>query len=117
MPLVIENQSGFLKNGKNYLVEVSDNTITLVNKITKEKSIVEWEELTSIYIIAIDNYPIGSMSFVLHRGSKMTEIPTDAEGGTELLKSMQEKLAGFDNKAVVEAMGILHGFKEIWKKT
>jgi hypothetical protein len=41
-----------------------------------------------------------------HRdGRRGPVVPMDAEGEHALLKTMQRRLAGFDNMAVVEAMG------------
>jgi hypothetical protein len=30
---------------------------------------------------------------------------------------MQEKFPGFDDRAVIEASGMLHGFKQLWQRT
>jgi hypothetical protein len=38
----------------------------------------------------------------------------DAEGNRAFLQTMQEKLPGFDSAAVIEASGMLHGFKQVW---
>jgi hypothetical protein len=42
------------------------------------------------------------------------EVPWDAEGNRAFLGTMQEKLPGFDNGAVIAASGMLHGFKQVW---
>jgi hypothetical protein len=105
-----------LRDGRDYKVEAGDENIVLINKKTGEKKELLWPELTQVYIIAIDAFPVGDISYVLHRSNDITEIPTDAEGNDILLKMMQEKLAGFDNEALIAAMSMLHGYKKLWPK-
>ena len=121
-PLVIfKNKSDdtervVLRDGRDYKVEANDANIVLINKTTGEKNELLWPELTEVYIIAIDAFPVGDISYVLHRSGDITEIPMDAEGNETLLKKMQQKLAGFNNEALIAAMSMLHGYKNLWSK-
>lgn len=105
-----------LRDGRDYKVEAGDENIILINKKTGETKKLLWPELMEVYIIAIDAFPVGDISYILHRSNDVTEIPTDAEGNDILLKKMQEKLTGFDNETFIAAMGMLHGYKKLWSK-
>jgi hypothetical protein len=105
-----------LRDGRDYKVEAGDENIVLINKKTGEKKELLWPEITEVYIIAIDAFSVGDISYILHRSNDVTEIPTDAEGNDILLKKMQEKLTGFDNETFIAAMGMLHGYKKLWSK-
>lgn len=105
-----------LKDGRLYKIKVTDDLITLTTKETQESKEVVWKNLTDVFIVAVDELPVGKCSFVLHQGEDLLEVPIDAEGNEQLLESMQNKLPGFDNEALIEAMGMLHGFKNLWSK-
>ena len=106
-----------LKDARLYEIEINDAEIVLTNIETKETREAAWDRLTEIYVVAIDEFPIGKISFVLHMGDDLLEIPADAKGNEALLESFQKRLSGFDNVAFIEAMGMLHGFKKIWAKS
>ena len=103
-------------DGRDYSVVAGDNELVLRNKVTGEEKKLLWDDLTSVHVVAIDRFPIGDISYVLHRGDDATEIPTDVEGNEALLAKMQERLPGFDNGAFIEAMTMLQGFKQVWVK-
>jgi hypothetical protein len=103
-------------DGRDYRVEAGEMEVVLKNKATGEEKKLLWADLTAVYIVAIDRFPMGDISYVLHRGNEVTEIPTDAEGNEALLAKMQERLPGFDNRAFIESMSMLHGFKQVWSK-
>ena len=105
-----------LKDGRSYKVQVDDDLVTLINKETNEKKEVAWQKLTNVFFIAIDDFPVGKCSYVLHQENVILEVPINAEGSEQLLEAMQNKLPGFDNNAVLEAMGMLHGHKQLWSK-
>ena len=103
-----------LRDGRDYRVDVSNGEIVLTQKSSGEIRRVPWSAVTDVFIIAIDSFPVGSMSFVVHYGNEMVEIPTDSEGNAAFLTAMQDRLPGFDNEALIEASGMLHGFKQLW---
>lgn len=105
-----------LKDGREYKIELDSESVFLLHRKSGEYATVKWEELTEVYILAIDNFPIGRMSFMLHKENDVLEIPTDAEGNEALLKEMQNSLSGFNNQALIDSIGMLHGFKKLWCK-
>jgi hypothetical protein len=105
-----------LKDGREYKIELDSELVFLLHRESGEYESVKWEELTAVYILAIDRFPIGSMSFMLHKENNVLEIPTDAEGNEALLRKMQDSLPGFDNQELIETIGMLHGFKKLWCK-
>ncbi len=105
-----------LKDGREYKIELDSESVFLLHKHSGERKSVKWEELTAVYILAIDCFPIGSISFMLHKENHVLEIPTDAEGNEALLEKMQDSLPGFDNQELIESIGMLHGFKKLWCK-
>jgi hypothetical protein len=112
-----EGERVVLKDGRDYRVDVTDGDVGLTHLRTGEERRMPWSEVTYISVIAIDGYPAGRISFVLHRGSELLEIPWDAKDNQQLLPKMQEKFPGFDDRAVIEASGMLHGFKQLWQRT
>jgi uncharacterized protein with von Willebrand factor type A (vWA) domain len=104
-----------LRSGENCSVVVTDADITHY-EATNEKESVQWPEITSVFIVAIDELYVGKISWMIHTDEKVLEIPTNCTGNKELLNALQERLPNFDNRALIEAMGMLHGFKKIWQK-
>ena len=106
-----------LKDGRDYRVDVTDVDVALTHLRTGEIRRMPWSEVTSIWVIAIDGYPVGGISFMLHRGDEVMEIPWDAKEHDQLLSNLQERFPGFDNRAVIEAAGMMHGYKQLWQRT
>src|SRR5262245_1738560 len=84
-----------------------DKTITVrqPNGATEQ---IAWSDPGSVSVLTTDAGPYDDDLFwvLTHRdGRRGPVVPMDAEGEHELLKAMQRKLHGFDNMAVVEAMG------------
>jgi hypothetical protein len=90
-------------------VQVShdEKTIVVRQPDGKMESIL-WSDIGSVSILTTDDGPFAEdLYWILeHRdGRRGPVVPMDAAGEHELLKAMQRRLAGFDNMAVVEAMG------------
>jgi hypothetical protein len=69
---------------------------------------LNWVELASVGIVTTEHGPFATDLFWLLQSrdrSRSLIVPMDATGEHELLKAMQARLPGFDNMAVVEAMG------------
>jgi len=93
--------------------------VSLVRVVHDDKTIVvrqpggateqiAWSDLGSVSVLTTDAGPYADDLFwvLTHRdGRRGPIVPMDAEGEHELLKTMQRRLHGFDNMAVVEAMG------------
>lgn len=68
---------------------------------------IPWASLSRVYIHTTDAGPFANDLFwVLERSDGRKHcVPMGSEGETELLTTMQHRLHGFDNMAVVDAMG------------
>lgn len=78
---------------------------------------VAWKELTAVDIVTTDAGPYEcDVYFVLHGHGRGCVVAHEAAGCTELLEQLQ-KLPGFDNQAVIEAMGCATNARfQIWCK-
>ncbi|HET9011365.1 MAG TPA: hypothetical protein VFN38_06085 [Gemmatimonadaceae bacterium] len=51
----------------------------------------------------------------MHDGAdRSIEVPWEAAGNREFLATMQQKLPGFDDTAVIQSSGMVHGFRQVW---
>lgn len=103
-----------LKDGRDYRVDVDGEKFSLTNLRTGEVASIAWADITGVYIVAIDGFPTGDISYVVHQGARTLEVPLGAAGNEGFLATMQEKLDGFDNAALLEGMAMTHGFKQVW---
>lgn len=106
-----------LRDGEDYEVHVSDQGVNLIHVESRETQNADWSDLTEVYAIAIDSFPVGNISWILHKGEDMIEIPWDAKKSNALLENMQSRLPGFDNEAIIEMSSTIHGYKKIWSKS
>ncbi len=60
----IDAEKVVLRDGRDYKVEAGDENIILINKKTGEKKELLWPELTEVYIIAIDAFLVGDISYL-----------------------------------------------------
>jgi hypothetical protein len=75
---------------------------TMVNGTVES---VTWDELQEVFILTTDEGPFSEDVFwVLSGNGKGCAVPSGAEGMKELLPRLQA-LPGFNNEAVVQAMG------------
>jgi hypothetical protein len=68
---------------------------------------VPWSDIGNVSVLTTDAGPSEPDLFWImtdRDGRQSLVVPMGAEGEPQLLKSMQARLAGFDNMAVVEAM-------------
>lgn len=68
---------------------------------------VHWAELTKVVIVTTDEGPfVDDVFWRLYAGDDVkVAYPQIVEGSGPLLDAMQERLEGFDNEAVITAMG------------
>jgi hypothetical protein len=88
-------------------VRYDDKTIT-VRRADGTQEQINWSDLAAVSIVTTDAGPFAADLFWVltdRLGRRGATVPLDAEGEHELLKAMQGRLHGFDNMAVVEAMG------------
>jgi hypothetical protein len=80
---------------------------------------VRWDDLAEVGIVTTDEGPWSEDVFWLLIGSDGRSgcaVPQGADGANELLVALQ-KLPGFDNQAVIEAMGSTSNAKFLcWKR-
>jgi hypothetical protein len=98
-------------------VTCDDKTITIGDEegcVTK----LAWTELANVAVVTTELGPFeDDLYWVLtdRAGRQLPPIPMGARGEDALLAAMQGRLAGFDNMAVVEAMGsVSAGMFQIW---
>lgn len=99
-------------------VSFTDTTITATYG-RGETRCVAWNSLTKVGITTTDEGPyVEDLFWGLHAGEQVAVVyPQDAEGGQELLSEMQKRLAGFDNRSVIEAMGSTsNGMFTVWER-
>lgn len=90
----------------NFKVHVTDERIRVVRPDGKEES-VTWNALKAVVVETNDTGPWGTDVLWLLIGEELKSgcvIPQGADGEKELLNRLQA-LPGFDNEALIEAMG------------
>jgi len=79
---------------------------------------VRWSDLQEVGILTTDDGPMGDDVFWMLPGTEGAgcAIPSETEGMQELLPRLQQ-LEGFDNEAVIEAMGSTSNARFVcWKR-
>ena len=85
-------------------VDIDDEWIVCRRGLTNRQA-VRWSDLKAVLIETTDQGPFqNDLFWVLVGETSRCVVPQEAEGAQELLARLQS-LAGFDNNAVVEAMG------------
>lgn len=95
-----------------YEVEFDESEVRVVYKGKPHESIA-WLDLRAIGV-KIDDSFLPAPWWMLFTGQKSgCMYPSEAKGGAEMLGEMQRRLPGFDNRAVIKAMGLMEGGKLI----
>jgi hypothetical protein len=78
---------------------------------------VRWDELETVFIITTDKGPFVDDIFWVLVGARGGCIaPSEAEGTTDLVHRLQQ-LPGFDNRAVIAAMGCAENDRfVVWRR-
>jgi hypothetical protein len=109
---------GFLRRKKPDRVSVTPEVVTRFRPDGVQETI-RWDDLAEVGIITTDEGPWAEDVFWLLIGSDGKSgcaVPQGAEGSKVLLEALQ-KLPGFDNEAVIKAMGSTSNAKfTCWKK-
>lgn len=99
-----------------FAVTFDDETIVSSGE-GRDDETVAWADLTEVAILNEDAFPVGSQYWLLAgKDGKGAAVASEADGMQALLAAMQERLPGFDNEAVIRAMGSLDGAFQVWKK-
>jgi hypothetical protein len=78
---------------------------------------VRWDDLITVGV-RIDNEGfLPSVYWVLGGGSGGCYFPSEAQGTEALLAALQTRLPEFDNRALIEAMGLMEGGRVLWQRT
>lgn len=95
-----------LPEKENVTVTFTETAITAKYSNGERRSI-EWVNLSEVGVTTTDEGPIAEdVFFGLHaEGAVRVVYPCTASGSQELLAAMQERLPGFDNEALINAMG------------
>lgn len=87
-------------------VSFTDSTVTAMYGHGETRS-MSWAALSKVGITTTDEGPVlEDVFWGLHAGDEVKVVyPGSAVGAQELLAAMQERLHGFDNDALIRAMG------------
>lgn len=102
LPAVVKSRSNSTVS-----VTLSEDAIT-VTPTGGTPARIAWAEITSVTILTTDKGPAETdLAWLISPRDRHRSVlvPMGADGEHELLHAMQTRLAGFDNVAVIEAMG------------
>ena len=95
-----------------------DDKVIIVDDGTGRTTTLAWADLGTVTVLTTDAGPFEIDLFWIltdRDGRISVTVPMDAHGEHALLLSMQARLAGFDNMAVIEAMSSTGGAMfQIW---
>jgi hypothetical protein len=102
-----------------YTVRFGDEaiTVTLKNKKRETSESVRWADLAVVGITIVDSFlpePYWTLAGMPGKGGCI--YANSANGAKELLRALQERLPGFDNVALIQAMGMMSGGVRIWER-
>ena len=120
-----KSASGADKENKQALHPEAQNVITFDDEQVRvtdqngEIHSVRWADLTMVGIRTTDEGPfLPDVFWGLHGADKAPAVvyPQGATGESDLLEAMQKRLAGFDNRKLIEAMGCTgNAFFLVWE--
>jgi hypothetical protein len=77
---------------------------------------VRWKDLITVGIRIDQEGFLPATYWVLGGAPGGCYFPTDAEGNQALLEALQTRLPNFDNRALIEAMGLMEGGRVLWQR-
>jgi len=100
-------------------IVITDDSVTRLRPDGVQEA-VRWDDLVEVGIVTTDEGPWSEDVFwILMASDRKTgcAVPQGAEGADKLLEALQ-KLPGFDNGAVIKAMGSTSNARFVcWRKT
>ncbi|HEY8552930.1 MAG TPA: hypothetical protein VIL43_00145 [Burkholderiales bacterium] len=102
------------KRGSSHRVRFDGEKFTLKDLATGETATMRWQDVTAVYIVALEGSDEGELRYVVHQGERAIEVPLAADGNEAFLAAMQERLPGFDDAGLIEGMAMAHGIKQLW---
>lgn len=105
--------------GEQVRVDFDEDMISVIHEDGTRES-VKWSELTAVVIKTTDQGPLLEDVFFILFGNDQKSgcvVPQEATGASELFSALQDRLPGFDNEKVIEAMSSTdnHSFL-IWSR-
>jgi len=105
--------------GEQVRVDFDEDMISVIHEDGTRES-VKWSELSAVVIKTTDQGPLVEDVFFILIGKDHQSgcvVPQGAIGEKELFSALQDRLPGFDNEKVIEAMSSTdnHSFL-IWSK-
>jgi hypothetical protein len=98
-----------------YVVSFDDEGVA-VDIGGKKREAVRWADLVVVAIRIEDEYlPFPYWILFGRPGKGGCLYPNDAVGARAMLHELQARLPGFDNGAVIKAMGMMSGGVHVWK--
>ncbi len=99
-----------------YRVTVTEDVVSCRSPRGATES-VSWSALQVVFLEAVDEVPVGNLCWrLVGEDGARCDVPVEAAGSDELLENLQRRLPGFDNEAVVAAMGMLDGVVPVWRR-
>ena len=96
-----------------YAVEFDESEVRVIYKGKSHESIA-WSDLRAVGVKIDDSFLPAPWWMLFASQKSGCMYPSEAKGGAEMLGEMQRRLPGFDNRAVIEAMGLMDGGKLVW---
>lgn len=94
-----------------------DDTEIVVSLDGVRRESVNWADLVTVGIRIDDEAFLPATCWVLGGTSGGCHFPTEAQGNAALLAALQTRLPGFDNRALIEAMGLMEGGRVVWQRS
>jgi hypothetical protein len=99
-----------------FFVQITDEAIISSGENRPTEQVL-WHDLTEVAIVNEDVWPIGFQYWLLvGAGGTGAVVHGEADGAAAMLEAMQARLPGFDNGAVIAAMGSLDGAFRVWRR-
>ncbi|RYY84039.1 MAG: hypothetical protein EOO15_20180 [Chitinophagaceae bacterium] len=98
-----------------YKVEFDDKDIRVFLNDKLHES-VSWDRLTAVGVRIDESFLPAPWWMLFTSPQSGCMYPSEAKGGQEMLHEMQQRLSGFDNRAVIEAMGLMEGGRLVWSR-
>ena len=98
-----------------YVVQFDSQGVT-VTRGNKRREAVRWDDLVMVAITIQDCFlPVPFWILAGCPGKGGCIYPNDAVGAKEMLHELQTSLPDFDNRAVIQAMGMIAGGVVVWE--
>jgi hypothetical protein len=98
-----------------FAVSFDDEEIIVTLDGARRES-VKWQDLITVGIRIDQDGFLPATYWVLGGTNGGCYFPTEAEGNQALLEALQTRLPDFDNRALIEAMGLMEGGRVVWQR-